>query len=76
MIFFLLHISTYEGYAALAFLLNRLRSAVKSNILFFKYWLTILQLPAWRGYWTGLRDAGHEGTWLWQDGTPYNKSYV
>lgn len=34
MIFFLLHISTYEGYAALAFLLNRLRSAVKSNILF------------------------------------------
>lgn len=40
------------------------------------YWLTILQLPAWRGYWTGLRDAGHEGTWLWQDGTPYNKSYV
>lgn len=40
------------------------------------YWLTILQLPGWRGYWTGLRDQGHEGTWLWQDGTPYNTSYV
>ncbi|XP_061178451.1 macrophage mannose receptor 1-like [Saccostrea echinata] len=39
-------------------------------------WLKVIEMPGWRGYWTGLRDAGHEGTWLWQDGSTCNASYV